>query len=381
MTNESTALAVTERETVISTRRKFLLDAGALGLGALGTAVAPAWAQTGGAPALAKGSTLTVSTWGGVTQDLIKNYAEKEFEKLTGAKLAYDIGGVGARYGKLLAQRNSPPADVFISGDEQVIAGERAGLLQPIDAKKIPGIGNIYDWALIRTGAREKSLMGVGFAVNAYVIGYHPELVKVAPTSWADLWRPEFQGKLALAAPGHSMMPMVMVIAAELAGGSASNIDPGFRKMAELRPNKLTFFWTDWASMNKTGDVAIATEFDYYLQTMKTLKYPIEYIVPKEKGIGTPLTTSVVRGSKLKEPGEALISLLVSPGFQQAAAIHAYLGPTDRTVKLSAETAARCACGATVDRLRFFDPVFVADARPAWTERINTEVIPQWRTR
>lgn len=380
MTSENSALPIEEGKAVTPPRRKFLLDAGGLGLGAVGSAIAPAWAQSGGAPAIAKGSTMTVSTWGGITQDLIKNHAEKEFEKLTGAKLAYDIGGVGARYGKILAQRNSPPADVFISGDEQVIAGERAGLLQSLDAKKISSIGNLYDWAVIRAGAREKSLVGIGFAVNAYVIGYNPDLVKVAPTGWADLWRPEFRGKLALAAPGHSMMPMVMVIAAELAGGSASNIDPGFKKMGDLRSNKLTFFWTDWASMNKTGDVAIATEFDYYLQTMKAQNYRIEYIMPKEKGIGTPLTASLVRGSKLTEPGEAFISLLLSRGFQEAAAANAYLGPTDRTVKLSAAIAARCACGATVDRLRFFDPAFIADVRPAWTERINSEIIAQWRT-
>jgi len=363
-----------------TTRRKFLLDSGALGLGAAGSVIAPAWAQSGGAPAIAKGSTLTVSTWGGVTQDLIKNYAEKEFEKLTGAKIAYDIGGVGARYGKLLAQRSNPPADVFISGDEQVIAGDRAGLNQPIDPKNISKLNTLHDWAVIRTGA-SRNLGGIGFAVNAYVIGYNPDQVKVAPTGWADLWRPEFRGKLAFAAPAHSMMPMIIIMAAEMAGGSATSPDAGFKKIAELRPSKLTFFWTDWASLNKSGDVAIATEFDYYLQTMKTLNYRIEYFVPKEKGIGTPLTASLVRGTKLKEAGEAFINVLLTPAFQEAAAVNAYLGPTDRTVKLASSVAAKCTCGATVNQMRFFDPSFIADVRPSWTERLNTEVVPQWRSR
>ena len=356
-------------------RRKFLIDTSALGLSAL---TAPAWAQ--GAPAIAKGQTLTVSTWGGVTQDLIKNYAEKEFEKLTGAKIAYDIGGVGARYGKILAQRANPPADVFISADEHVIAGDRAGLNQPMDPKHIPSLKNLHDWAVVRTGP-QKNLGGVGFAVNAYVIGYNPDQVKSAPKGWADLWRPEFKGKLALAAPAHSMMPMIIIMAAEMSGGSAANPDAGFKKLAELRPNKLTFFWTDWASLNKSGDVAIATEFDYYLETMKAQKYRIEYVVPQEKGIGTPLTASLVKGTRLKEAGEAFISVLLTPAFQQAAAVNAYLGPTDRTVKLASDVAARCTCGGNVAKMRFFDPAFIADVRPGWTERLNTEVVPQWRSR
>jgi putative spermidine/putrescine transport system substrate-binding protein len=356
-------------------RRAVLRGAGALGLGA-------ATAPLIGAPAIAERPVLTVSTWGGVTQDGIKAYVQPEFEKRTGATLAFDIGGQGVRYNKLLAQRASPASDVFFSTDEAVVAGHRAGILMPASRKNLPNLAEINDWALTVKGIGGDGMVAAApYTLIAYVLAYNPEVVKEKPTSWADMWRPEFRDKLALAAPVHTQMPAFVIIASELAGGSAQNVDPGFKKLAELKPAKLTVFWTDWAPLDKSGDVTLATEFDYYLETMKSQKYPIDYVVPTEKGIGSPECVSIVKGTKQQEIAEVFLDLMLSAKVQEAFAMETFQGPTNKTVKLSAEIQARCACGARVDQLRFFDPMMFADNRPAWTERLNTEVIPHWRAR
>ena len=72
---------------------------------------------------------------------------------------------------------------------------------------------------------------GVPYGLIAYVIGYNPEKVKTPITSWNDLWRPEFAGKLAFASPFHSMMPAFVVIAAELAGGRSAMSIQGSRSL------------------------------------------------------------------------------------------------------------------------------------------------------
>ena len=188
-------------------------------------------------------------------------------------------------------------------------------------------------------------------------------------------------GKLAFASPVHSQMPAFVIIAAELAGGSATNVDPGFKKLAELRPAKLTVFWTDWAPLDKSGDVTLATEFDYYLESMKAQKYPIEQIVPTDKGIGTPEFVSIVKGTKNPELAEAFMNLMLDPKIQEAFATETYQGPTNKKVQLAADLQKKCACGARIDQLRFFDPVMFANVRAAWTERMNTEVVPNWGSR
>jgi putative spermidine/putrescine transport system substrate-binding protein len=356
------------------TRRAVLRGAGALGVGAAAAAIAR--------PALAQRQTLTLSTWGGITQDGVKAYVQPEFEKRTGATLAFDIGGQGVRYNKLLAQRASPGADVFFSTDEAVVAGHRAGILTPAHRKSLPNLAQLHDWALTVKGIGGGDMVaGVPYTLIAYVLAFNPEVVKQPPTSWADMWRPEFHDKLAFAAPVHTQMPAFVILASELAGGSAQNVDPGFKKLAELRPSKLTVFWTDWAPLDKSGDVTMATEFDYYLETMKSQKYPIDYVIPKEKAIGSPEYVSIVKGTKNQELAEAFLDLMVSAPVQAAFAMETFQGPTNKTVKLDAASQARCACGARVDQLRFFDPAMFADHRPAWTERLNTEVIPHWRAR
>jgi putative spermidine/putrescine transport system substrate-binding protein len=324
---------------------------------------------------------LTASVWGGVTQDGIKAHVQPEFEKLTGATIAYDIGGQGARYNKLMAQRANPVTDVFFSSEEAVVSGLRAGILMPASRKSLPNFDQIHDWAYTLKTPDAGTVGCAPFTLIAYLLAYNPEIVKDKPTSWADMWRPEFQDKLALASPIHALMPAFVIAAAEMAGGGVDNIDPGFKKLAELRPSKLTVFWTDWAAMNKTGDVTIATEFDYYLETMKEQKYPIEYVVPKEKGFGLPESVSLVKGTKNQEIGEAFMNLMMSAKVQAAFANEMFAGPINKTVQLSPAIGSRIAYGARVEQLRFFDPVLFADKRPAWTERINTEVVPNWRAR
>ena len=358
------------------TRRSML---GLLGSGAVAATGGRGFAQS--APAIAKGTTLTVSTWGGITSDGLRDYVGPEFEKQTGAKLAFDIGGQGARYNKLLAQKGNQSADVFFGSDEAIVGGMRQGLLEPADRKAVSNAADLYAWSeTVKPEHPDVQIAAVPYTMISYVLAYNPEVVKEAPTSWGDLWSPAFKDKLALAAPGHSCMPALVTIAAELAGGSATDVDPGFAKLADLRPNKLTFFWTDWAPMVKTGDTVAATEFDYYLDAMKAQGYPIDYVFPKEGAIGSPECAALVAGSKNREIAQVFLNLLIDPKVQEVFATRTNQGPTNRRVPVSADRAARMSYGdAKLSHVRFFDPVVAFENRPAWTERLTTEVVPNWQ--
>jgi putative spermidine/putrescine transport system substrate-binding protein len=333
-------------------------------------------------PNIGKGTTLTVSTWGGVTSDGLRDHVAPEFEKLTGARLAYDIGGMGARYNKLLAQKGNQSADVFFGTEEAVIGGLANGVLETADVKALPNYTSLYPWA---KGPKAKDPSQVTMAVNqliTYALAYNPRVIKTPPTSWADMWRPEFQGHFAMAAPAHSQMPAFVIIAAELAGGSAKNVDPGFARLAQLRPNKLTFFWTDWAPMLKTGDTNSACEFDYYLETMKAQGYPIDYVFPQEGAFGAPEGAALVAGTKNREIAQAFLNLMLDVTIQSVFAEKLFQGPSNMLVKPTAAVAAKMSYGEEkMKKIRFFDPYDWYDNRAAWTERLTTEVVPEWKLR
>jgi putative spermidine/putrescine transport system substrate-binding protein len=358
-------------------RRKTLKLLGASSIGSV------VWARNGlAAPPIAKGAVLTVSTWGGVTQDAIRKNVEPSFTKATGATLAYDIGAQGPRYSKLLAQRASPSADVFFGSDESLIAGLKAGILTPARKKNLANLADISPWALtVPSPAGPDTIGGTPYGLISYVIGYNPDRVKTPITSWNDLWRPEFAGKLAYASPFHSMMPALVVTAAELAGGSMSNVNPGFEKLAQLRPAKLGFTWTDWAALYKSGDVIIATEFDCYLDVMKSQDYGIQYVVPKEKGLACIDGVGIVKGRPNVELAEYFLDVIMSPEAQIGLSRDLLQGPINSKAKLPPDIASKCSCGANIADLRFFDPEPFVALRPSWTERMKTEVIPNWAAR
>lgn len=353
-----------------------------LGAAAAGCALVSRRALAQPAPAVLKGTTLTVSSWGDTTLDNIKEHLSPEFERQTGAKLAFDIGGQGVRYNKLLAQKGRPSIDVFFGTDEAIVGGFRSGILIPASRKSLPNAVDIYDWAFTVKGIGDADTVpGIPYSLFAYVLAYNPNIVKDKPTSWADLWRPDFANKLAFCSPVHSMMPALVVLASELAGGNASSVDPGFKKLAQLRPSRLTVFWTDWAPLLKVDEVIVATETDHYIESMKDQGYPIDYVLPTEKAIGSVDYASIVAGTPIKEVAEVFLNLMAEAKLQEILAERTYQGPINKKVRLSAAVAARTPYGAKLEKLRFFDPVMFFENRPIWTERLNTEIVPNWRTR
>ena len=334
------------------------------------------------APAMHKGTVLTVSCWGGDVQDSIKKYVAPEFERLSGATLAYDIGSMGARYSKILAQRAAPQVDVFFCTDEAVVSGLKAGVLTAAARKNLSNLPDVDPTSLsLNTSVPADMLAAMPYCIIALGMAYNPEVVKQAPTSWADLWRPEFAGQMSFIATGHSMMPGMIVALAEIFGGSEKNVEPAFKKLAELRPVKLTFAPTDWNSLLKSGDIRMAVEFDSYTDGLKVQKYPVAYAFPKEKALGVIDVVSIVKGTRSQELSELFLDLIADKNVQAGLAADSYIGPINTKTELSAEIKARCNCGAQPSQVRFFDPVMFAAMRPAWTERLNTEVVPNWKTR
>lgn len=359
-------------------RRKALRFLGAAAAGGAGLSIRRGIA----APPIAKGTVLTVSTWGGVTQDAIAARVGPEFTRATGATLAFDIGAQGPRYSKLLAQRASPASDVFFGSDEALIGGLKAGILTPARRKSLSNLGDVEKWALtMPSPGGDDMIGGVPYGLIAYVIGYNPEKVKTPISSWNDLWRPEFAGKMFFASPFHSAMPELVVLAAELAGGSMKDVDPGFKKLAELRPAKVGFTWTDWAALYQSDDIIVATEFDCYLDVMKNQNYPIKYVVPKEKGIAIIDGVGIVTGRPNLELAEFFLNTILDPKVQAGLSQDLYQGPINAKTNLPADVKAKCNCGANIADLRFFDPAPFVALRPLWSERMNTEVVPNWGSR
>jgi putative spermidine/putrescine transport system substrate-binding protein len=66
---------------------------------------------------------------------------------------------------------------------------------------------------------------------------YNPEKIKTPPTSWRDLWKPEFKGRVGITTLNSTLGTGWLVEVAKMYGGSESNVEPGFKAINELKPN------------------------------------------------------------------------------------------------------------------------------------------------
>jgi putative spermidine/putrescine transport system substrate-binding protein len=351
--------------TTRQTRRRFLKT----GTAALGSAVGAI-----AAPAVVLGQTrtLTISTWGGDTENAIKSFVMPEFEKEHDVKLVFDIGSMGARYNKIRAQEGLSTVDVFFSTDEPVFNGMRTDLFAEVNPANIPNMADLHDWATPTGG------FGVGYGLITFGLAYHTGIVQNPPTSWADLWREDISSNLALPAVFHSLMPALLIRTSETAGGGADDLAPGLAKLAELRPKKLSYFWTAWAPLLETGDVHVAAEFDYYVEGMKDKGYTVGWNNPSDKGIASHNHISVPAASKNKDLAEAFIDAMLDPSVQEATANKIYMGPTNKKVQLAPEVASRVTYGDSLEKIRFFDGRDIDSKRGAISEMLKTQVLPAW---
>ncbi len=368
------------------TRREFLRQAGKTAAGLAIGSLAPAAFSTparGAAPASTGGpiiiaqarKEIVVSAWGGVTEEGLRKVVTPVFEKKYNATVTYDIGGAAARYNKLRAQAANPQINVMLNVEDVLVDAAERGLLAKYDPRNVPNIKDLYGWAT------PKSVEGYGFAYTAIAFGLIAARgrTELPVSSWLDLWRPEFRGKLAIAAPAHSTMSQLLILISELHGGSATNIEPGLAALGELRPIKQLVFWTDYAALFKSGDVTLATDFDYYAYFMQREGYNASYVLPLERAIGSLSSAAVVKGAPNQELAEAYVNTLLDPEVQARVAKETFQPPTNRLVKIGPPLSEQSLYGSRVQLVRWFDAKFINANRARWLERINTEVVPKWR--
>jgi putative spermidine/putrescine transport system substrate-binding protein len=363
------------------TRREFLkltLGAGAAALASAyggARAVAGSPGDVSAAPFMfvAQRRTLTVATWGGATEKAVRDFIIPRFERDTGAGVVLSIDPLAARYNKILAQRSSPVVDVMYSSDEFVYRGLADGVIETLDPMKLSNAKDLYPWAFrIKNTAPCYALLTLG-------LGYHTQLVKDPPRRWADLWDPRWAGRLAVPSMVHGVGPAFLVKAAQLAGGSQQNIDPGFRKLAELRPVRAFVLFTEWEPLLQAGDFQVMSELDLYIYPARDRGLPVEFVVPEDGLMGAVNMANIVKGTRNRELAEHFINLTLDPVVQAGFASLAYYGPTNTKTRLPATVAQQVAYGDRLKLLQWIDWEDAARNRARWIERFNAEVLPRWR--
>lgn len=281
------------------------------------------------------GQTLVVGVWGGVIEDIYRTHVIPQLEA-QGAQVELLLGGTGDRMAKIYAEKGDPTMDIAYLNIYECVQAMNDGVTEaPSD--EVPAFNDLYPQAQI--GGYGMSFAGLGIA-------YNPDYFD-SPPNWADLWKPEYKGKVAMANIPGSDGEGFLAIAARLAGADETNPDAGFEKLAELKPLPLVYTDLDelFLQMDR-GDIVAAPVFSGYAWTYIDKGMNIAFSWANDPGTVMLMDVlTIVEGTKNRELALAWTQLSLSPKVQTAFAEEIYFGPTNSKVVLEGEVAERCVYG------------------------------------
>jgi putative spermidine/putrescine transport system substrate-binding protein len=272
---------------------------------------------------------------------------------------------------KVTAARNNPPIDVMLHDPGPALTAIDQGL---VDNYPVATSVNYKD---LISEAQEET----GPAIFFQVVGltYNPDKIKTPPTSWKDLWKPEYKGRAGITNLNSTLGTGFLVEIAKMFGGSESNIEPGFKALNDLKPNLAAVAANPGAlaTLFQQGQVDISPGNFNAIQILKARGVPVEFVIPKEGAIAFKTTIHIVKNSPNRELAVALIEAAMSPDVQTKLMQSPYLVvPTNSKVKMGGEIAKVLAKDQADMKKQFVfqDWKKINEQRAQWIERFNREI-------
>ncbi|MSO92453.1 MAG: ABC transporter substrate-binding protein [Rhodospirillales bacterium] len=275
--------------------------------------------------------TLRVASYGGLFTESQSKYGGSVFSKRTGIKIEWIDGNPEDHLAKLIASRGRPaPFDVVYFEESNQLKAIETEMVMKLDPAIVTNLKNLYPEAINKQGYGPAMLFwSVGLAYNTKALSENgiPE-----PTSWADLWNPKFERRLALPDISQGTVTDFIVATARMHGGSEKNADMAFDKIAQLKP--LYFFTSSSDLRNKyrAGDVWISVWNNGRSWGMIDEGFPLKFIHPKEGGHGKLTTIDVVATTKHPKEAMMFINQVLDPLTQLGQANEIPYGPTNKVL-------------------------------------------------
>lgn len=181
--------------------------------------------------ARAQARELVMIGYGTVQDDPIKRAGAELTRRRPGVSLRV-IGGLSAEaLAQIKATRGASPYDLAVMGSPAIINAIDENVLQPLDPAKVPSLSTVDPKFLPFAHG-----MGVPVSYSGIGIAYNKQQVRNPPRTFADMWKPEYAGRIGLARPQSNLGLGAVAVAARAFGRPDDDTDFGLAKWRELRP-------------------------------------------------------------------------------------------------------------------------------------------------
>jgi putative spermidine/putrescine transport system substrate-binding protein len=342
-------------------RRELLISTVALGAASLFPRLSAAEAQR-----------LVFATFTGSWEEAHRDVLVPAFRKATNnGEIVLDPMLSVDQIAKVMAARANPPIDVMLHDPGPALVAIAQDLVMPYPVDR-----SAYYKDLI---TEAQGPMGPAPFFQVVGLTYNPDKIKTPPASWADLWKPEYKGRVGVTNMNSTLGTGFMVEIARMHGGSEADIDQAFKQIAALKPNIAAVAANpgQLATLFQQGQIDISPGNFNAIQILKARGVPVEFAVPKEGAIGFKTTIHIVKNTGNAELAFALIEAALSPEVQTKLMEEPYLiVPTNANVKMTGAIADELAKDPADLKKKFVfqDWKKINEQRSQWIERFNREI-------
>lgn len=324
------------------------------------------------APRIARGAPVEFvlgCNGGAAYRNLYRNVLQ-HFEQRHNAKVVPVFGGGSELLNRVLAEKGRPSMDCFVTFQGAWLIGKTEGVLEKVDANKIPHLDDVYDFLLDPDGYAPFVNFG------AWGIVYNRDAVSRPPRSFKAMWDRAFDRKIMVGGAYHWQIHLAAFAYAW--AGDQARIDVAFEKMRELAPRLAGLYGlsSDTQSKFQQGIADIAPWYSYNAQRVRQLGVPVAFQMPEEGGFIYPAAYHAVKGTQKIDLVEKLIGTFYDPSLQPGLAQEDGFIPSNRKTVLDAAIQRELPTIQEVLACHNWDWALINQDQDAWLTRWNTQIRP-----
>ncbi|MCE5207282.1 MAG: extracellular solute-binding protein [Chloroflexi bacterium] len=262
------------------------------------------------------GDVIRVLNWQGYGSD--EAWAIAQFEEIYGVKVEHDY--ITSEEEMLTKIRTSPGVyDVVLPNIAYLKIAMDEGLLEPIDTSKLENWDSLMDrFKTLETIRQGDDVYGVPWTWGATAMVYNPEVYPDGLDSMNVFWDPQYAGKIGWWDSYEDSTALVGIAMGDTTPYTPDDLEAVKSKMLELMPNVRTL-WTSEDEFDRlwaNGDIDLGIFWSGSAARAKNaMDLPMEFVIPKEGGIGWIDTWSIVKDAPNREAAYKFIDYMLSANF------------------------------------------------------------------
>jgi putative spermidine/putrescine transport system substrate-binding protein len=232
---------------------------------------------------------------------------------------------------QIKAGQGHSPFDAMPNDEPPHITAIKEGYVARRNDGALKNLGSVFPELLAKSQG-----FGIPATYSLVGIAYNAQLVKEPPKSWADLWKPEFKGKVGIARTSSNLGLATLAIAAKSFGGSETKLDIGWEKLRELQP-KAARSPAILTQLLEREEIALAPLWNNNTAAAAEKGLPIRFVMPAPGAIAILSFFAAIARTRHPKLVDEWLDGILSPDYQARAAGSPYFfGPTVKGVTVPA---------------------------------------------